>query len=798
MAWPAWVVQLIVYLAATVITARLNWGKAPGRDVDLSEFSAPTISENRGIPVLFGRRWLRAPNWNWYGDVSIEVITQNGGRKYAFFGPREKIPIGEKWSTGAHLTFCYRLDRLLELRAGEVDDPMWAGNVSANTLLEIDEPELFGGEKKGGGVVGQVAVMFGRPDQAANAYLDAQTGGEGIAYRDEFGLVLEHVYVGTQRWIEAWMALGECTSTESGWYQSRAAVGPDGDMNAAHIIYETLTSRTWARLGYSPSEIDDASFRAAADTLHAEGFGLSIEFGNDQMTARQFIAEICRHVDGNVFEDPATGLWTFTLNRDDYDPDDIPLIDDSNSAVRSCSVRVPEVTTVVVAYEDRDLRRERYTAPDTDLAAVQLLGGEVAVVDRYPGIATAELATRVCARERAQQTRQLIECEIDAFGPAADDLIPGRVFRWRPSKLGYDVVMRVLRADLGNIDQRGRRIRALQALPEGEASTYAPPPPSGWVDPIQAPVPSPQRLVMESPYQVLLADQLGPEAAGELDDDMGVCLVAAAAPGGGVSQHEVWTRVGASGAFAQAVPFGQFAGFAELGAGVGPATTLLPIVGAIGRDKFIPGRLAAVVDGGRIELVLVEIVTASAITVKRGMVDTTPAPIAAGAKLFSLADTTTYIDDARAAGQTVQVRVLTESPKGKLPLSGAPTDSLTFASRQVRPYPPGRLRINGQAYPGVLAGASITAQVAHRDRLAQGANLVDQDAASIGPEPGTTLTFRWYLGGALVRTEAGVTGTSDTFTPAGSGTVRVEVEAVRDGHASWQALAHQFSFEVTP
>src|SRR5690606_18651650 len=143
---------------------------------------------------------------------------------------------------------------------------------------------------------------------------------------------------------------------------------------------------------------------------------------NDQMTARQFIAEICRHVDGNVFEDPATGLWTFTLNRADYDPDTIPLVDHSNSAVRSGSGRVPEVSTVVVDYGDRDLRRDRYTAPDADLAAVQLLGGELAVVDRYPGIATAELATRVCARERAQQTRQLIECEIDAFGPAAEGL----------------------------------------------------------------------------------------------------------------------------------------------------------------------------------------------------------------------------------------------------------------------------------------------------------------------------------------------------------------------------------------
>ena len=52
-------------------------------------------------------------------------------------------------------------------------------------------------------------------------------------------------------------------------------------MNPAHIIYECLTDRTWGR-GYSSAEIDDASFRAAADTLYAENFGLSILWDQQQ------------------------------------------------------------------------------------------------------------------------------------------------------------------------------------------------------------------------------------------------------------------------------------------------------------------------------------------------------------------------------------------------------------------------------------------------------------------------------------------------------------------------------------
>jgi hypothetical protein len=80
----------------------------------------------------------------------------------------------------------------------------------------------------------------------------------------------------------------------------------------------------------------------------------------------------------------------------------------------------------------------------------------------------------------------------------------------------------------------------------------------------------------------------------------------------------------------------------------------------------------------------------------------------------------------------------------------------------------------------------------------QTAYLVAQDEASIGPEPGTTYTVRVYgEAGTLKHTETGLTGTSWTYPLATeiaeSGLGRpnerltVKVEAVRDGHTSWQA-----------
>jgi len=41
---------------------------------------------------------------------------------------------------------------------------------------------------------------------------------------------------------------------------------------------------------------------------------------------------------------------------------------------------------------------------------------------------------------------------------------------------------------------------------------------------------------------------------------------------------------------------------------------------------------------------------------------------------------------------------------------------------------------------------------AHRDRVLQADRLIDQAAATIGPEPGTTYNVYWHLDGVLVQT----------------------------------------------
>lgn len=87
-------------------------------------------------------------------------------------------------------------------------------------------------------------------------------------------------------------------------------------MPLAHILYECLTNAAWG-MGYPSASIDDASFRAAADTLAAEGFGLNLIW-LQQSKIEQFVREVLDHIGGVLTTSPSTGRFVLKLVRADY------------------------------------------------------------------------------------------------------------------------------------------------------------------------------------------------------------------------------------------------------------------------------------------------------------------------------------------------------------------------------------------------------------------------------------------------------------------------------------------------
>lgn len=73
-----------------------------------------------------------------------------------------------------HVGFCHSVDKVLEIFVKEKS--VVKGNWSTNTTLTIDQKNLFGGEKKEGGLLGGLEIMQGRSDQVMREDLANRLG----------------------------------------------------------------------------------------------------------------------------------------------------------------------------------------------------------------------------------------------------------------------------------------------------------------------------------------------------------------------------------------------------------------------------------------------------------------------------------------------------------------------------------------------------------------------------------------------------------------------------------------------
>jgi hypothetical protein len=156
------------------------------------------------------------------------------------------------------------------------------------------------------------------------------------------------------------------------------------------------------------------------------------------------------------------------------------------------------------------------------------------------------------------------------------------------------------------------------------------------------------------------------------------------------------------------------------------------------------GTLASV--GG--ELVRIDGITPTAITVGRGCLDTAPRAHEAGTPVIFFDEAARITESAWAAGETLAARLLPETGRGTLAFAMAPEDSVTLDRRAVRPLPPGRVQGNGSYTPDAdaLIAGDLVLSWTHRDRLTQTSPvIVDHTGASIGPEPGVgyVVEIRW-------------------------------------------------------
>lgn len=718
----------------------------------------------------------------------------------------KKVTIGFKYFFDIHMGLGRGpYDAILHIKVG--DKTAWQGNVTGNTTIRIDKPKLFGGEKKEGGIDGYLDVLMGAPDQGLNTRLAAMLGGLVPAFRGAVTLYYRGLVTCMTPYPKPW-AIRHARSLAGWdgpvWYSERARIlltdpetgGTIYAMNPAHILYELETNRDFGR-GRPRSMIDDAVWRAAADTLYNEGFGLCLRWVRTGSIA-EFASNVLAHIGGNLYTSRNTGLRKLTLIRDDYDVATLPhftpdtgLLDieeDENASIGQA------INEMIVTWKNPIDNTER-KARERNSAGVRAAGGRIISDEAvYIGAPTYSIAARLARRDlRAKGIVKRWKLILDR---RARNIEPGAAFKFSdPSRGLSNVVVRAGRI----IDDGKIEITAVLDVFGMPTSTFTQQVNSGWTPPDSTPQPITTRRLVEATWRDLV---LSIDAAnlGLVSDSSGFVRTLAVKPTPMSLSYDLQSRVGSADWDTKEV--GDFCPSATLSVAVSRLATSFSVAGGVDLELVTIG-MAALIDNEWLKVVSVDL-DAMSIVFGRGCIDSVPAEHSVGARIWFVDDFGGDDPTEYTATTNVQVRLLTNTSTDQLDPASASTDTITIAARQAKPYPPGNFTVDGTSWPATVESDIVTAW-AHRDRVLQADQLIDTSAGSIGPEPGTTYTVRLLNNttNAVVVSHTGITGATDTIleselTGLDGVVVRLEVYSVLGGVESLYRQVAVFTWTATP
>lgn len=664
-----------------------------------------------------------------------------------------------RYSLDMHMGLARSMDRLLEVRAdGKV---FLTGPISSNTEVTINKGDLFGGDKKEGGLRGTLQVLMGGPDQAVYEPLRRLHGEYTPAFRGVATLHYSGQVSTSSTYLKTWDMMYDRLYTgwedDAVWYpEAMEIMVNDGQvtaMNPAHIVYQANTDTEWG--GSIPRGLlDDASYRAAADLYLSEGFGLCFLWQREGAVG-EFVQQVLDHVGGAQYVSRSTGLLTLASIRGDYDPEDLPLFDHTTGLLSIDDDQLATIDTAVnqmtVTWYDVLADVDRTVTLDNPALIAARAGGINSQSVTYKGIPDEQLAMRVCQRDlNAAGLIRRLKVTLDRRGRK---IPPAGLFRISSPYDGISAM--VLRA--GQITERPDgtfQITAMQDVFGLPATVYAPPQDSTWVPPDSSVTPAPNQALIELTWRDLVRRLSAADLAFTAEDAAFVGSIAQR-PVSLASDYLLYTRW----------PGEEFAlradatwcATAVLDEQLEATATLAYMTGEL--DAGVIGSAALLGD----EIVRIDDIdlATGTVTLGRGCVDTAPRLHLAGTRIWFADDLNDVVAiDTReyTEGDEIEAVVLTRGSSAVLPIDQATPIAIQLQGRQGRPYAPGQVAVNGHSVLTDIPAQSgeLTVSWAHRNRLLQSDLLIDHHAASITPEEGVEYQVL-ITAGALVLADAGTT-----------------------------------------
>lgn len=505
------------------------------------------------------------------------------------------------------------------------------------------------------------------------------------------------------------------------------------DINPIHFIREILTDDR--AMSIPESEINDENFRRAANVIHTEGLGISLQL--EDKNCKEALDEVCGHIESGVRVNRQTGLYEVVLFRDDwFDLDQAQHFTRSQIntlQIESSGGGVDDINTLNVKYNDRE-KNQDISFPVYNNGAKHNAGRENPEDINLMYFKNSRNANLVAAWKLKQMTTPTWSGSFTTSSYDARKLNRYDVIKISPGVHSIsELPVRVMKIGLGNGSGSNEvSIDFVEVIPFSDEQ-YNPviiePPIVIDNSPTQA-----DFIVHEVTYLEAVQQYGQREVDLQLQDnpDLGYLAVSAVRPKPQAMRAALHTDAGGGYSEKQAV---FFCPSLTLDQDIGYTDTLFAVKEPVDMSNALPGLLIRIGDELMVFVEYDE--ETSLLRVKRGVSPTVPKPHLKDA-VFYFVDDFTYADPTQyITGEIVDAKVQTVMASSVQDINTADIKSLEIVGLMNRPYPPANVKINDVFMPLYIEGG-LQLTWSNRNRLQQtGGEILGYFESSVTLEPNT-------------------------------------------------------------
>lgn len=183
-------------------------------------------------------------------------------------GSSKRVTVGYRYFMGLHFGICYGpVDSIRRLIVGDRD--AFSGNITSNSTVPINEPNLFGGDQREGGIVGDLQVLMGGPTQTLTGKILSALGAGAPAFRRVLSLFYDGQIGSNNPYVKpfAFKITRILQGWQGGtaWYPEKASIGSAGGTLLGYTgawEYQVLPEE--ANPGFDGITIPTTGYSAAA------------------------------------------------------------------------------------------------------------------------------------------------------------------------------------------------------------------------------------------------------------------------------------------------------------------------------------------------------------------------------------------------------------------------------------------------------------------------------------------------------------------------------------------------------